>query len=191
MMGMGMGMPVAKQGLPQHVPAPARPAAAGGAADRARRPAGRSAASPSRSSAPRSWATRRTSSSRASSAHQLPSGVTQARSRPGCAPPARTSSPTCSRGMTVMPGVRHRFRGAGEHPARARRPVHPQLRLRLGPGLHHGRRDPAHRLPAAPGGRPEARPAAAQLLRRATPAATCSAASPTTSTTSARRSSRA
>ena len=80
-------------------------------------------------------------------------------------PRARTSSPTCSRhAPDARPGRRlRRPRPASCCPDR-RLPA--ELALRLDAGLHHGRRHPADRLPAAPGGRPEARPAAAQVLRQ-------------------------
>ena len=45
-------------------------------------------------------------------------------------------------------------------------------RLRLGPGVHHGRRLAADRLPDAPRRRPEALPSAAALLRQPSRAAT-------------------
>ena len=88
--------------------------------------------------------------------------------------PARASTSRCSPGS-----------------CRRGRRLRVQLAVQLGPGLHHGRRHPADRVPAPRAGRREARPAAARLLRPRVARRHPVAASPTTSTTSARRSSRA
>ncbi len=86
----------------------------------------------------------------------------------------------------------HRLHAARPDPRRSSAVVYiAQLAVRVGPGLHHGRRHPADRVPAARARRPEARAAAARLLRPRAPRRHPVAASPTTSTTSARRSSRA
>ena len=140
----------------------------------------------------RSWARRPTSSSPASSASRSRPGspIDQAdraaqRGRPDH--PGRACSP--HEGRRPRPG--HRLHAARPDPVAGRRPVHLQLGVQLGPGLHHGRRHPAHRLPPAPAGRREARPPAAGLLRPPVARRHPERASPTTSTTSARRSSRA
>ena len=68
--------------------------------------------------------------------------------------------------MHARPG--HRLRRAGRPDGHPRRDLPAELALRVDPGLHHGRRHAADRLPPAPGRRPQlqARPAAAPLLRQ-------------------------
>ena len=66
-------------------------------------------------------------------------------------------------------GRRHRLQRPGADPADPGRHLPHQLRVRLGAGLHHGRRHAADRLPAAPRRRREAGAAAAQVLRQPPP----------------------
>ncbi len=82
---------------------------------------------------------------------QMPAGVTQEQAvaalraqRPG---PARRHA---RRACTSRPAQGVDFAALGQHPAAARRRLPAERALRLGAGLHHGRRRPADRLPAAP-----------------------------------------
>ena len=69
--------------------------------------------------------------------------------RAACGRRARTSSPTCSSAMHLTPGVGHRLRRAGADPRSCSSASTSLSALfALGPGLHHGRRHPADRLPA-------------------------------------------
>ncbi len=69
-------------------------------------------------------------------------------------------------GMQFTPGDGIDFGALGGILLHPRRRLRRERGLQLDAVLHHGRRDPADRLPAAPRGRRQARPAAAALLRR-------------------------
>ena len=120
---MGMGMPRREgEELPRLVPAAARPAPAGSAADRARDRARGRQRRRSRSSARRSWATRPTSSSRALISKKLPAGRDPGAGR---SPALRAQGQNQLADMLVehdlTPGAGRRLRRPRPGPAAARR----------------------------------------------------------------------
>ena len=78
-------------------------------------------------------------------------------------------------GMNLTPGHGVDFAAVGRVLLIVSRDLPVQRAVRVAAGLHHGRRRAARGLPTAPGRRPEAGPAPAQVLRRPLPAATSSA----------------
>ena len=80
----------------------------------------------------------------------LPAGVTKDQAVAALRAQGQNQLADMLSSMHLTPGHGRRLRGARAGPPAAGRRLPPELPLQLGAGLHHGRRHPAHRVPAAP-----------------------------------------